>query len=515
MYLLPKNKKLSTFFLFALLSVLLIPAFVAFFHPGFFSTDDGNWMVIRFSAFYESLRQGQFPPRFLLRLNNGYGYPVADFLYPLFMYLGIPLHILGVNFVNTIKIILGASLLFSGFFTYLWLKKQVRLVAAITGSLLYVIFPYHLFDVYQRGSVGEVLALAIVPFILWQVEKENSLITAIGIALLILAHNSLAFLFLPVILMYMFVRKSFSYKRIGVVLLLSLGLSAFFWIPALYDKQFTVFDKTIISSLQPYFINGTNYFLLGWISLFVIVLSLPLFFMQSKVKFLYFWLVTIISIFFTLPFSNGIWQITHMGPFFQFPYRFLSLTMLGIAFLSAIEIEFLQNKARIVLVILLIVVGYLSTWNLLFPKKFQEYPDAFYSTNQDSTTVKNEYMPQWVKKQPVAYTREKFSFIKGEGRIIDVTVKGGSVTSDVVLTKPSILQLHVVYFPGWEVLVDGKKIFISYNNDFGFMQFPVAIGGHSIVARFVETPMRLFADIISIMSICLLVILFRKKYGKK
>src|SRR2546421_9202065 len=39
-----------------------------------------------------SLRHGQFPVRFLPRLNHGYGYPVADFLYPLFMYIGVPLY---------------------------------------------------------------------------------------------------------------------------------------------------------------------------------------------------------------------------------------------------------------------------------------------------------------------------------------------------------------------------------------------------------------------------------------
>src|SRR5680860_1306967 len=76
--------------LFLLLVVLLtIPAVISFFYPGFFVTDDGNLMIIRFSAFYESLRSGQFPVRFLYRLNNSYGYPVADFLYPLFMYLSL------------------------------------------------------------------------------------------------------------------------------------------------------------------------------------------------------------------------------------------------------------------------------------------------------------------------------------------------------------------------------------------------------------------------------------------
>lgn len=65
---------------------------------GFFITDDGEWMIIRLSAFYQSLADGQFPVRFLGRLNNSYGYPVSNFLYPGFLYLGSLLHILGASF---------------------------------------------------------------------------------------------------------------------------------------------------------------------------------------------------------------------------------------------------------------------------------------------------------------------------------------------------------------------------------------------------------------------------------
>src|SRR5258706_11747847 len=109
------NNKILLFFII-LVTLISLPSVVSLFHTGFFVTDDGNWMVIRLSAFFEALRHGQFPVRFLPRLNFGYGYPVADFLYPLFMYLGVPIHLLGFGFVATIKIILGVSLISSGIF---------------------------------------------------------------------------------------------------------------------------------------------------------------------------------------------------------------------------------------------------------------------------------------------------------------------------------------------------------------------------------------------------------------
>src|SRR3989338_6792857 len=174
--------KKNTNILFLLLAVVVsIPSVVGLMHPGFPLTDDGNWMVIRFSAFYETLKSGQFPVRFLSRLNYGFGYPVADFLYPLFMYIGVPIHILKFSFVDTIKIILGASMIGSAIFVYFWLSKLFDKFSSFVGAVFYFYTPYHLYDVYVRGSVGEVLALAIAPFILWQLERKDLLWSAIGI----------------------------------------------------------------------------------------------------------------------------------------------------------------------------------------------------------------------------------------------------------------------------------------------------------------------------------------------
>ena len=117
-------KKINRNLVFILLAVVLaVPAILGLLHSGFPVTDDGGWMVIRFSAFFQTLRNGEFPVRFLMRLNNGYGYPVADFLYPLFMYLAVPIHILGINFVNTIKTLLILCIFTSSLFTFLWLRK--------------------------------------------------------------------------------------------------------------------------------------------------------------------------------------------------------------------------------------------------------------------------------------------------------------------------------------------------------------------------------------------------------
>ena len=109
----------SIFFLVFISFLILIPLM----KPGFIVTDDGDWMVIRLTAFYQAFADGQFPVRFLGRLNNNYGYPVANFLYPGFLYIGSLLRILKLPYIVIIELILGGSVIVSGVFLFLWLKK--------------------------------------------------------------------------------------------------------------------------------------------------------------------------------------------------------------------------------------------------------------------------------------------------------------------------------------------------------------------------------------------------------
>ena len=64
-------------FLLLILFISLI-ALWPFFRRGYFESHDGEWMVIRFSAFHQTLTDGQFPVRFVDRLNNNLGYTIEN-----------------------------------------------------------------------------------------------------------------------------------------------------------------------------------------------------------------------------------------------------------------------------------------------------------------------------------------------------------------------------------------------------------------------------------------------------
>jgi len=450
----------SNIFILVLLLLFSLPAVFPLFHSGFYTSDDGIWMIIRFSAFYEDLVNGQFPVRFLSRLNNGYGYPVANFLYPLFMYLGVPVHAFGFGFVDTIKIIIGFSMVGSAIFAYLWLSRLFDRPSSFIAALVYLYAPYHLYDAYKRGSVGEVLALAIAPFIFWQAERNSLFWLSIGIALLLLSHNTLALLFLLVFFVYA-IAKTFLLRKWGILrfytlsILFGFGLSAFFSIPAIFDLSYTVFFETQVSVWTKHFAGQG---LIG-VSLFAVFITTLLIFiikttvLKKRDMALPIFVIGILSVFFATPSSIFLWKIIPVS-FVQFPFRFLSVSLLCASFLTAFILSVLPSKTRMLAGLFLIVLTVLSSAPF-YPKEFQDYPDSFYSTNMDTTTVKNEYMPKWVKETPVSIYKQKIEVVKG-GSIQNIISRGSKISFDIDLSTDSEIQINTIYFPGWRVFGNGR-----------------------------------------------------------
>lgn len=512
-----KQNKTELLILLALL-LIAIPAVYPLFHKGFFVTDDGEWMIIRFSAFYTALRDGQFPVRFLHSLNSGFGYPVPTFLYPGFMYLGIPIQIITSNFVNTIKIIIALSLIGSSVFMYFWLNKLFSKTPSFLGAVISLYIPYHLYDVYTRGSVGEILSFVFVPFILWMIEKESIFFTALGISLLILSHNTLAVLFIPLIILYGFLNIIFSRHRkkkliyrFIFALILGFGMSSFFVIPAVFELPLTVFSRTAIANPLRYFADEK---LIGQISVFIFMIALVTYIFKRKKITIYkqliyiFLIFSIVSMVMSSAIGNPIWKIIPSS-WIQFPFRLLSFLIISIPFLLAFVLTHINGIMRMVIIILVCFLTFSSTLPFSNPKEFIDKGDAYYFTNQATTTVHDEYMPIWIKQKPIQMPNEKVVIMKGKGSIEKITYNNKKITFTTKLDNDSVININTIYWPGWTVYADGKKVDINYSNPQGIIQINIPKGKHAVEANFSETSLRLIGDIISVISFLFLVLLSR------
>jgi len=488
------NKKL---YIFLCVTILLIASIIVLFpilRPGFLITDDGDWMIIRLSAFYQSFREGQFPVRFLGRLNQSYGYPVANFLYPGFMYIGSIIHFFGVPFQATVELIMISSVLIGVCFTFFWLRKIFSMGASLAGAIVYLLMPYLLFDIFKRGSVGEVLAIGLVPVAFYAIESKNKALLPPVIALIAISHNTLTLFFVPLLLGYIFLKK-----RLALLLhfIFGVGMTSFFWFPALFERVYVAFDVTTISDPITYF-SISQTIILRSLPILIAVLVLVINNRYKKQNdFWFFSCVAGISLFFASQWSAFFWRTSDLPIFVQFPFRWLSLLVVVGPWFVACCINWMK-KGRLI-VFTCIVLLFIANWAMEYTKAVSVLqPEGYYTTNEATTTVKNEYMPTWASKQMKGRANKPMEFFKGRGTIDEIAVTTQRIDVVIHAVEESVIQINTIYYPGWGAMIDGEKAEILYKNEYGLMRIAVPVGDHSFYMEFRETPGRFLADLLSV-----------------
>ena len=458
-------------------------------------SDDGGWMIIRLSAFFQSLREGQFPVRFLGRLNYGYGYPVANFLYPGFLYLGSLIHILGFPFVESVKIILGCSVCIGALFTYLWLKKYFGVMASAIGTVGFISAPYLLFDLYSRGSVGEMLALAWAAMGLSSIAAKKPWLLALSVSLLIVSHNTLAVLFVCFYAVYITVIG--GWRDFWLMFLLGIGMVMFFWFPALYEQKYVIFNSVQISNPAAYFITPSNVLLVGFSG--IIAACLSIFIGKKFIKEKSFFLIAFFcTLFLVLPMSGFLWKSGILIRIIQFPYRLLSLVIFIGCWLMAYIVEYTQRPVRYFFLIVIITLGIWSVEGSFLKIQYTDVPEGYYVTNEATSTVADEYMPRWVSQKPTQHAYQKLIFYKGAGTFDVKKISTQSIQVVVHATQDSVVQMNTMYYPGWGVTLDDAPVLIDYKNNQGLIRVVVPKGDHQLRAGFRETISRFLADNISL-----------------
>jgi len=301
-------------------------------------------------------------------------------------------------------------------------------------------------------------------------------------------------------------RKNLFLRYLSM-LMFGFGMSSFFSIPAIFDLQYTVFYNTVVSDFSQYFADLN---LIGLPSVLVIIFTFILIFTKHiKLKAhrltLLFLVLSLISIFFAMSPSAFLWKILPVS-FIQFPFRLLSVTMLSVSFLAACVIYVLPKKHKIFMIVIFLVIVFVYAMPYLKVSSFQDYPDTFYSTNQDTTTVKNEYMPKWVKKVPSSMYSEKIENLSGEEKIDISKVTPNKTVFSVFLTKESEIEVNTIYFPGWTAYVNGEKRNINYNNEEGVIRLILSKGQNDVRIEFQETNVRSLSNLISLFFLIVLII---------
>lgn len=509
------------------------------FHAGFAVTHDGQDHVARIANFYQGLSEGIIIPRWAVNLNWGYGHPILEFLYPLPSYIASLFHFFGFTLIDSTKIVFGLGIILSGIFMYLWLLEFLGIMAAFVGAVLYMYAPYRFVEVYVRGDIGENLAFVFIPACLYFILKLSKSIElkwlaggAISLALLILSHNAISLMFMPFIifyglfcLVYLKKKKEYLFNFITLVLL-GFGLSAFFWIPGLLEAKYTL--RNIVTAGEymhrfvdfsaliygPWSYGGSGQFTIQlgvfqWISLILSPFILLFFWKKNKKEHmlsLSLLIFTALAIFIMLPQSGFIWQRFIILQNFQFPWRFLAITVFSTAVLAALVFDKIAaslQKAAVVLVVIVILFLSKDYWRA---SEYAYKPESFFTGIYNSTTDTGESAPVWsvrfMEKRPKSHVE-----VIGGSAVVKQLIRTSTRHSyEITAFNNAQLRENTVYFPGWEVFVDQKPTVIEFQSqkNRGVMTFFVSEGKHLVDVLFTETRLRLVSDLISAASFIIL-----------
>lgn len=520
---------------FFLLILAIIPI-ISLFHSGLPITHDGQDHVARIANFYSNLQEGNIIPRWAGNLNWGYGHPILEFLYPLPSYIASLFHFFGFSLIDSVKIVFGLGMVLSLFFMYLWLSSFLGELPALLGALLYTYAPYRFVDLYVRGDIGENLAFAFVPITLYFLHKlyknqkyKYSIFGAISLALLILSHNAISLMLMPFILAYCFYLIWLSNFNKYLILntlfavLIGFSLSAFFWIPGLMEGKYTLRNIVTQGSYLSRFVDikalfygpwsfgGTGQFtvqlgIVNWFSLIVSpILGFYFYRKRNKNLLLIAGLLayTLIALFLMLPVSNFIWSKIILLQNFQFPWRFLGITVFTTSALAALFLFIVPQKFKKFIFVLLLLIILLQSKDYIKANGYLKNPDKFFTGVYNSSTDTGESAPVWsvrfMEKRPKAH----LEVIDGDAYIKELKRTSTYHKYQLIVNKPTLFEENTLYFPGWEIKANGISQNIEFQNKNyrGIMTFYLSKGSYVVEAIYKETKLRAVANAISIVVI--------------
>jgi len=248
----------------------------------------------------------------------------------------------------------------------------------------------------------------------------------------------------------------------------------------------------IVLVLLFYLINGTKYF------------------KDYPIKITYV-LTVIVAFYIFLLFkpSEFLWESMPLLSEINYPWVILGI----LGFLISLLVGFLSKQS--VGKYIVIALGLLAIFTV-FPYAGPQYKidkgDNYYITNSATTTSSDELMPLWVTKKPFQRSMKKAEIIKGNGSISNVYYNSKEIKLSVNVLSQNTVRINTIFYPGWKAYIDGKETEIKYNNESGVMEIAIKNGEH-VKFVFSETPLRLFSDVVSILSFIVLIALMKFKYG--
>ena len=527
--------------------------------------DDGIQHVCRLIGTYQTIKSGEMLPMIMSNLCNNFGYSWNIFYSPLTAYAPLIFKIFNFTFTNCLKIFMFAVTLLSGITMYTFMMNVTKNKnVSLLSSILYVLAPYRITDMYIRIAVAELASFVFIPIIfdgLYSVLKEEKLSFKLiwGTVGLILTHTVITMYTAIICLLYLVFNikklKSIKVIRILVISLVCILLiTSFYWVGLLQHHNATSYEVFVPGRMevgnkleyyktefyQLFYTNKdqTMIYAIGLVTILGLVLT-PIAWKNVEkdykgtyVLFLIFGIILTIMTLTFFPFE----KLPSIFKMIQFTFRLYKFTAFFFAFVAGINYGIIIKKFKISDVIVLAVISTL----LLIPYKSKlEYE---LSTNEDrliegvrvtentgrvhAGMASMEYLPSKAFKvlnTYIANRKDEPIIMSGEAEILNYNKNGTNLEFELANMKSKkeadnqnnkteaelTIELPYIYYLGYRVYANGGEIEYA-ESDNGFVQIKINPALYEqnvkINVRYTGTNEMIVASAISIISAMIIVI---------
>lgn len=185
----------NKFYLFLFFLLITTISVFPLFKSGIVAGHDTNFHIYRIIEIKNNLINGRFFYPIYTNLVDGYGYASPLFYSDIFLYVPAVLCCLGMNITISYEIFLffvAFLSIISMYFCTLGIGKNKK--CAVFASFLYAFSSYRFVDIFDRGSLGEILCFIFIPIAiygLWNIIYDNNkkyYLLFIGMSGVILSH---------------------------------------------------------------------------------------------------------------------------------------------------------------------------------------------------------------------------------------------------------------------------------------------------------------------------------------
>jgi hypothetical protein len=510
--------------------------------------------------FYRALTGGQIPPRWAPDMSGGHGEPFFSFNPPLIYALTALFHSLGFGFIASENLACMAVLAAAGIGMYLLAADFFGSRGGLVSATAYLFAPYLHSRLYVSHALADFSAFGCIPFALWGLYRFADarqyrflLVGSVSVALLQLSSNPVALIAFPALAFWVTLlgwtgRSTGTLLRGMSCLGIGLGLSAFFWLPAVLEREFVHTHRLLES-----FLNYRNHFAslrqlidspwgygvslpgpgdgmsfaIGPVHLAAVVgstLLLPRIRhapARARLMLRFSLVIVLFGAFLSIYESGWVWGRLVLLQYLEYPWRFLTLVAVGTAVLCGLPFAVLpQRRERLANALMLGLIAGVLLLNLPHAR-----PDELINVNEGdyspyhiaarylAVTTAWEYEPIWVSERPRAPAAEPVTLLAGSGRLSAVTKSATESQFWAEITEESRLRINTFYFPGWSLYVDNQRREIDRTNPQGVMEFALEPGLHEVRVVFEDTAPRVWGRNLSVLAMLLLAgVMFARAY---